>query len=69
MCVESRFSDSSGFFYHPDIPNIGDVASPTPRMIGTILAGCTATHAAMWAVTTVLRLTLIVVMALQLKRE
>jgi hypothetical protein len=38
-------------------------------MIGTIAAGCAGVEAAMWAVTTVLRLTLIVVLVVQLKRE
>lgn len=38
-------------------------------MIGTIFAGCVGAQTAMWAVTTVLRLALIVVMVMQLKRE
>jgi hypothetical protein len=38
-------------------------------MIGTIVAGCFGAEATMWAVTTVLRLTLIVVLVMQLKRE
>lgn len=46
--------------YHTTLP---------ATMLGTILAGCTTAHAAMWTVTTVLRLTLIVVLIVQLKRE
>lgn len=38
-------------------------------MIGTILAGCAAADIAMWAVTTALRLALIVVLTVRLKRE
>jgi hypothetical protein len=38
-------------------------------MIGTIIAGCVGIEVAMWTVTTVLRLTLIVVLVMQLKRE
>jgi hypothetical protein len=38
-------------------------------MIGTIFAGCAVAGTKMWAVTTVLRLALIVVLVVQLKRE
>jgi hypothetical protein len=38
-------------------------------MIGTIFAGCAGAKAMMWAVTTVLRLTLIIVLVVQLKRR
>lgn len=37
-------------------------------MIGTILAGCVVSGTVMWAVTTVLRLALIIVLLAQLKR-
>jgi hypothetical protein len=38
-------------------------------MIGTISAGCVTADMVMWAVTTVLRLTLIAVGMMQLKRD
>ena len=41
----------------------------TRRMIGTIFAGCTVAKTTMWAVTTVLRLTAIVVALMRLERE
>ena len=56
-------------FLNPDSLYDNGDESHLCTMIGTIVAGCTLAELAMWAVTTVLRLTAIALTVVQLKRE